>query len=136
MTKKKSVAFFERSSWYHRYKIVNDDGTIKYAKKGGFSTQEEAEESYKKYLEEYQNKIRNYQITVDKNVNFSDYLKYWFENIYSLRVEDTTKIVVNTGKVNVSANVEETTLKTYSMGVEQTYGTFENGGTAEVDAQI
>lgn len=93
MTKKKSVAFFERSSWYHRYKIVNDDGTIKYAKKGGFSTQEEAEESYKKYLEEYQNKIRNYQITVDKNVNFSDYLKYWFENIYSLRVEDTTKIV-------------------------------------------
>ena len=50
--------------------------------------------------------------------------------------EDTTKIVVNTGKVNVSANVEETTLKTYSMGVEQTYGTFENGGTAEVDAQI
>ena len=50
--------------------------------------------------------------------------------------EDTTKIVVNTGKVNVSANVEESTLKTYSMGVEQTYGTFENGGTAEVDAQI
>ena len=50
--------------------------------------------------------------------------------------EDTTNIAVNAGKVNVSANVEETTLKTYSMGVEQTYGTFENSGTAEVDAQI
>ena len=50
--------------------------------------------------------------------------------------EDTTNIVVNAGKLNVSANVEETTLKTYSMGVEQTYGTFENGETAEVDTQI
>ena len=49
--------------------------------------------------------------------------------------EDSVNIAVNAGKVNVSANVEATTLKTYSMGVEQTYGTFENGGTAKVDAE-
>lgn len=93
MKKEKSVAFFERSSWYHRYKIVQDDGTVKYAKKGGFSTKEEAEESYKKYLEEYESKITNFRITIDKNINFSDYLKYWFENILTLRIEDTTRCV-------------------------------------------
>lgn len=34
---KKSVAFFERNSWYHRIKTLNEDGTIKYGKKGGFA---------------------------------------------------------------------------------------------------
>ena len=48
---KKSVAFFERGSWYHRYKLVLDDGTVKYLKKGGFKTESEAVDSYKKYLE-------------------------------------------------------------------------------------
>ena len=46
--------------------------------------------------------------------------------------EDTVNVAVNAGKVNVDALVEETTLKTYSMGVEQAKGTFENGGTAVI----
>lgn len=90
---KKSVAFFERGSWYHRYKLVLDDGTVKYLKKGGFKTESEAVDSYKKYLEIYENKISNYKILVEKDISFISYLKYWFENIFSLRIEDTTKSV-------------------------------------------
>ena len=45
----KSVAFFENGSWYHRTKTLNNDYTVKYGKKGGFKTKEEAEESFQKY---------------------------------------------------------------------------------------
>ena len=44
--------------------------------------------------------------------------------------EDTANIAITSGKVAVTATVDQTTLKTYSMEVEQPYGTFENGGTA------
>ena len=48
--------------------------------------------------------------------------------------EDSTNIAVTAGKVAVDAYVDENSLKTYSMGVEQkTYGTFENGGFAKFD---
>ena len=46
--KKKTVAFFEAGSWYHRVKILQEDGTTKYSKKGGFATPEEAEKSYRR----------------------------------------------------------------------------------------
>ena len=39
---KKSVAFFERGSWYHRTKTLNKDGTVKYGKKGGFESEQDA----------------------------------------------------------------------------------------------
>ena len=44
-TQEKSVAFFERNSWYHRTKALQDNGIVKYGKKGGFSSQAEAEAS-------------------------------------------------------------------------------------------
>ena len=47
--------------------------------------------------------------------------------------EDSTNIAVTAGKVAVDAYVDENSLKTYSMGVLQTYGTFENGGFAKFD---
>ena len=46
MANKRSVAFFEAGSWYHRIKLLQEDGTTKYSKKGGFMTAKEAEESY------------------------------------------------------------------------------------------
>ena len=54
---KKSVAFFERGSWYHRTKILQEDYTVTYGKKGGFKTKEEAEESYAKYNNEYEKQL-------------------------------------------------------------------------------
>ena len=89
----KSVAFFERNSWYHRTKKVNPDGTIKYGKKGGFSTQEEAEESFKIYENDFQNQMRAYQYEKKHNTEFmfKDYLIYWFEKIFCERIRNTTK---------------------------------------------
>ena len=50
-TQEKSVAFFERNSWYHRTKVLEDNGTVKYGKIGGFASQAEAEKSYWECLE-------------------------------------------------------------------------------------
>ena len=47
MAKNKSPAFYEAGSWYHRIKVLQEDGTTKYSKKGGFATAKDAEESYK-----------------------------------------------------------------------------------------
>lgn len=95
VAEEKRVVFFEGSSWYHRTKELMDDFTTKYSKKGGFKTPEEAEESYWEYEERYKEKQREFQVAYLKNqdVMFGEYLKYWFEHIYSLRIETTTKMI-------------------------------------------
>lgn len=93
-TKRKGVAFYERGSWYHRTKTLNEDGTTKYGKLGGFSSPEEAEQSYYKKEEEFKNSQRlNLMPNLKEDISFKDYLIYWFENIYSERIENTTKMV-------------------------------------------
>lgn len=91
----KSVAFFERNSLYHRLKEFQEDGTIKYNKKGGFATQEEAEASYWEYDKAFIKQQRIYYVSQKKNkdIMFSDYLIYWFEQIYSSRIQSTTKML-------------------------------------------
>ena len=87
-------AFFERGSWYHRTKTLCDNGTTKYGKIGGFITPEEAEISYKKHEEEYQKLKREYwSVNENQEIMFKDYIIYWFENIYSERIETTTKSI-------------------------------------------
>lgn len=88
-----SVAFFENGSWYHRTKTLNEDYTVKYGKKGGFQTQEEAEESYDKYEKAFQEQINGKTIKLDDNITLKNYLIYWFENIFVSRIESTTKMV-------------------------------------------
>ena len=80
--KNKSVAFYERGSWYHRTKTLLEDYTVSYGKKGGFETQEEAEESYKKCNEEYMQQLTIHHLNIDKEVYLSNYLVYWFENVF------------------------------------------------------
>ena len=53
-----SAAFFENNSWYHRTKILQDDGSIKYSKKGGFATSEEANKSYRRHEDEFKKAYR------------------------------------------------------------------------------
>lgn len=91
----KRVVFFENNSWYHRTKELLDDMTVKYSKKGGFQTPEEAEESYWEYENRFRDRQREFQVAYLKNkdVMFGDYLMYWFEHIYSLRIETTTRMV-------------------------------------------
>lgn len=95
MSKEKRVVFFEGKSWYHRTKELQDDLTTKYGKKGGFETPEEAEKSYWEYEKRYQKKQRDLQIAKMQKIDvmLGDYLEYWFENIFSPRIETTTRMV-------------------------------------------
>lgn len=92
---KNSVAFFERGSWHCRTKTLLEDGTIKYGKKGKFNTEKEAEEYYYEEAEQFKKQQRQYQIShkKDKNILFTDYLIYWFEDVFSRRIETTTRMV-------------------------------------------
>ena len=92
---KTGAAFYEGSSWFHRIKVLQEDGTIKYSKRGGFSSASEAEKSYRQYEEEFKKASRAYQISnrINTEIGFKDYLIYWFEDVYSQRVENTTRMV-------------------------------------------
>lgn len=81
-TKNKSVAFYERGSWYHRTKELQDNYKVKYGKIGGFKTSEEAEESYKKHNEQFIRELTANHLMIDKEVMLSDYLIYWFEYVF------------------------------------------------------
>lgn len=87
------VAFYEYTSWCHRYKILGDNGKVKYLKLKGFQTEDEAVESYYKYKELFEKAQREFFATVDKNIIFKDYLIYWFEYIYSKRITPNSRIV-------------------------------------------
>lgn len=95
MANKKSVAFFEAGSWYHRIKLLKEDGTTKYSKKGGFLTAKEAEDSYRKCEEEYKKAYRAYQVSLSADFDLKDYLIYWLEEIYSARIENTTRMLAS-----------------------------------------
>ena len=90
---KSGVAFFEYTSWCHRYKVLEKNGKVKYLKLKGFKTEEDAVQSYRKYEKEFEEAQREFYITVDKEIMFKDYLIYWFEHIYSERASSNTIIV-------------------------------------------
>lgn len=92
---KKSKSFFENGSWYHRTKTLKEDGSVSYSKKGGFATSKEADKSYDKHEAEFKEAYRVYQLAhqVNTEVMLKDYLIYWFEEVFSRRVESTTRMV-------------------------------------------
>lgn len=93
--KKKEVAFYEGNAWVHRVKLLQPDGSVKYSKRGGFQSEEEAEASYYKYEKEFKKASRAYQMSAKSNpdVDLRDYLLYWFEDVFSQRIENTTRMV-------------------------------------------
>lgn len=95
MNKGKSVAFYENKSWYHRTKILLEDGSIKYSKKGGFSSKLEAEKSYNENIRSFKEAYRKYCIEseVDTSITFKNYLIYWFEELFCARIENTTQML-------------------------------------------
>lgn len=93
MTKNKSKAFFYMGSWYHRTKIIREDFSIGYSKKGGFKTQQEAEKSYFRMLEEFEQEKKKWNPCVEKNILLADYLKYWFNRIHVPTVDSATRMI-------------------------------------------
>lgn len=92
--KKHSVAFFERGSWYHRTKSIDDNGKIKYGKKGGFASQKEAEENYWRCLEEFEKSCLSMAEKNSGNITLGNYLKIWFEKDFSPVIRNTTRMVM------------------------------------------
>ena len=92
---KTGAAFYEGSSWFHRVKLLHPDGTVEYTKRGGFQSAEEAEISYLKYEEEFKKASRRFEAKKKKNADIGvrDYLIYWFEDVFSERVENTTRML-------------------------------------------
>lgn len=97
LEEKKNHAFFERNSWYHRTRMLQQDGTTKYGKKGGFVNPEEAEESYKVYEKKYQKDLIEYngRSPWKSDITLSNYLVYWLEEIYSPRVANSSKVLAH-----------------------------------------
>ena len=93
--KKNGVVFYEETSWFHRVKLLQPDGSVKYSKRGGFQSEEEAEASYYQYEKEFKKASRAYQLSAKPNpdVDLKDYLLYWFEDVFSERIENTTRMV-------------------------------------------
>lgn len=89
----KSVAFYERGSWYHRTRELQSDYTVKYGKMGGFKTREEAEESYNIHNEQFMKSLTAHHLSIDRDVMVSDYLVYWFEYVFrENQIEKTYEI--------------------------------------------
>lgn len=92
MSKTKSAAFFYKGSWYHRTKILNSNGTVKYGKKGGFKTAAEARANYNSMLAAFENEKKG--ITQNyKGITLREYLKYWFYDVHVPNVDSTTRMV-------------------------------------------
>ena len=93
--KKYPHAFFERNTWNHRTKKLLPDYTIKYGKKGGFETAEEAEKAYQEHIKEFDRKMNMTFLEVDKEVTLKNFLLYWYVSIFSERVQSTTRYLVS-----------------------------------------
>lgn len=94
-SKKYPHAFFERNSWYHRTKVLQEDYSVKYGKTGGFKTAEEAELAYQAHIAEYNQKMNMQLMRFDKDVTLKEYLLYWFASIFSVRVKMTTQYLTS-----------------------------------------
>ena len=92
---KSGVAFYEYTSWGYRYKVLESNGKTIYKKAKGFATEEEAVENYKQKKKEYEDSIRDFYASINKDIFFKDYIKYWFKNIFSPRVKSNTIIIGN-----------------------------------------
>lgn len=95
MADRKGTAFFERGSWYHRFKLLQEDGTTYYSKKGGFKTAKEAEQSYRKFEAEYKKAYRAYHAASIRDLDLKEYLVFWLDEIYRARIENTTYMLAS-----------------------------------------
>lgn len=70
-------------TWGHLIKMVNPAiYTIEYKYITGFSSKEEAEKSYREYVNLYQTQIIKLKESRNMTFTFSEYLDYWYRKIY------------------------------------------------------
>ena len=93
MAKEQSKAFFYNGSWYHRTKILRDDYSVGYSKKGGFKTEQEALDSCKKMEAEFEAKRKALSVKNIANISLIDYLRYWFYQVEVPNISTSTRMV-------------------------------------------
>ena len=72
----------DNGTWSHLTKLVNPlICTIEYGRRTGFSSQEEAEESYQRSLASYQDQLSKLKKERDMPFTFSEYLDYWLNDV-------------------------------------------------------
>ena len=86
---------FLKSSWYHRKKELTTDGVTHYGKVGGFKIPEEAEQSYYSYQKKYEEDCEKILPKINEEISLKNYIIYWFENVFSKNVEDTTAMITS-----------------------------------------
>lgn len=77
---KNGTAFFERGSWHHRIRYYDEDLLVRYGKKGGFKTEEEAEKSYYQYLNVFEEQRRRLYQKKNVNLGLKEYLSTWLQD--------------------------------------------------------
>lgn len=95
MDYQKADIHFNGKSWCHNIKLLSDDGKIKYSKRAGFQTSEEALQSAVSYEERFKEDLRKFHLKnkIDFDITLKDYLIYWYDEIYSSRVEATARML-------------------------------------------
>ena len=88
-------AAFNGSTWYHRYKVLQPSGEIKYGKIQGFDSPEDANESYREYEIRFEAEARRQGLATryDGKILFTEYLRYYLEEVLSPRCEASTRMV-------------------------------------------
>ena len=78
----KTLVFQEdNGTWAHLTKLVNPlICTIEYGRRTGFSSREEAEESYQHSLVSYHDQLSKLKKDRDMPFTFSEYLDYWLNH--------------------------------------------------------
>ena len=86
---------FKGKSWCQNIKLLSDDGKIKYSKRAGFQTSEEELQSAVSYEERFKEDLRKFHLKnkIDFDITLKDYLIYWYNEIYSSRVEATARML-------------------------------------------
>ena len=95
-SKDTSHVFFERNSWYHRTKSLDEYGQVKYGKKGGFDSEEKAQKAFEVSEKEFLS-LKRKRVLEGKSrqeIMLKDYLIYWHEEILSQRAESATITLV------------------------------------------
>lgn len=74
----------KNGTWRHLTKTVNSlICTIEYGSSAGFSSKEDALESYQQSMDAYQDQISRLKKSRNMPFTFSEYLNYWLRDVYT-----------------------------------------------------
>lgn len=81
-------------TWGYTARVVNSSNfTINYELRKGFRTEKEARDNQKNEQKEYEKSIKKIKNLTNIKYTFTEYIDYWFDNIYTVKEKTSTKVV-------------------------------------------